>query len=412
MDAERGDVMDRGVFAALAVIVAIIAGIVGYYIGGAGSKTTTTTITVTGATGGTASTTTITKTETVTATPQEKAHKITVYVYSDFMAWGEDPKLFDKLVKDFERVTGISVEIRKFDDARTMVTTAISEYKKGVKTADVIIGVDSLLIVELKKNNMLECYVSPNADEALVEALDPDRCVTPIDYGLIALVYDPSRLSSEELAMLKDGVSLDELVKLAPRIVTEDPTKSSPGLNFLLYTIALSEKAGRNWEELWSAMKKNNILVLGSWSDAFNEFLRTGSKRAIVVSYGTDPAYSAWENMRHGKPMEPSINATVLTLGGKKYGWVQVEGVAIIKGADVEAAKKFVDWLLSIEVQSLIPENQWMLPARPDVPLPAFYKYALTEKDVDELANTLVPPSKVSENLEKWLAAWLKIMSG
>ncbi len=393
--------MSRAVLVSLVVIVAIVAGLVGYYAGKEGTKTQTITVTPAGTQ----------KLSTVTVTMTPKPKKLKVYVYSDFMAWGSDPKLFDKLVRDFEKETGISVEIRKFDDARTMVTTAIAEYKKGVKTADILIGVDSLLVAELKNNNMLQCYLSPFADPKLAEALDPEKCVTPIDYGLIALVYDPSRLSKDELAMIENGVTLSELVKLAPRIVTEDPTKSSPGLNFLLYTIALANKAGLDWKTLWKQMKNNKLLVLGSWSDAFNEFMRKGSTRAIVVSYGTDPAYSAWENLRHGKPMKPSINATVLVLNGKRYGWVQVEGVAILKGADMDAAKKFVNWLLSIEVQSLIPENQWMLPARPGVPLPVFYKYALTEKDVDELANTLLPPQEISKNLENWLTQWLSIMS-
>ena len=399
--------MNRGQLIIAIIVVAVIAGVLGYYVGAGTKGVKTKTVTLPQSQGVVTKTTTITTTTTLTP----RKHELKVYVYSDFMAWGSDPKLFDKLVKDFERETGIKVDVRKFDDARTMVTTAIAEYKKGIKTADVLIGVDSLLVVELKNNHMIECYLSPLADKKLAEALDPTNCVTPIDYGLIALVYDPSRLTKNELAMVKNGVTLNDLVKLAPRIVTEDPTKSSPGLNFLLYTIALANKAGVDWKNLWKEMKNNKLLVLGSWSDAFNEFLRKGSPRAIVVSYGTDPAYSAWEKLRHGEPMKPSINATVLVLNGKRYGWVQVEGVAIIRGADTEAAKKFVDWLLSIEVQSLIPENQWMLPARPGVPLPVFYKYALTEKDVDVLANTLLPPEQVSKNLENWLTQWLSIMS-
>lgn len=335
-----------------------------------------------------------------------------VYVYKDFMAWGEVPDLFQKLVKRFENETGIRVELRLFDGARAAVTTAIREAEEGKPTADIIIGVDEVTTQELKKHDLLQCYLSPEASEKLANALDPDDCVTPVDYGVIALVYDPKRLNNTELEMLRDGVTLDELVKLAPRLVVEDPTRSSTGLNFLLYTIAVSKAEGRDWRQLWEELKSHGVLIAKSWGAAWDEFSRKGSKRAIMVSYGTDPAYSAWYNAKHGKPMKPDINATVLKVGDKPIAWLQVEGVAILRGAPTKEAREFVDWLLSPEVQKEIPTSQWMLPANPHVELPPYYRYALTLDKVGLAANPLLPPSMVASELEKWLAEWLKIMSG
>ncbi|ABM80198.1 thiamine ABC transporter substrate-binding protein [Hyperthermus butylicus] len=340
-----------------------------------------------------------------------KPVKLVVYTYDDFMAWGEDEELFDKLVQRFENETGIDVVIYRFDGARQMVTQVLNELDQGVETADVVIGIDPILLQELKKHNAVVCYLSPSAPLEVANALDPDHCATPIDYGLIALVYDPSRLTEEELAMLRDGVTLDELVKLAPRIVGEDPTKSSTGLNFLLYTMALSRLEGRDWKELWRQLVGNGMMIAPSWGSAYDEFLREGSPRAIVVSYGTDPAYSAWYSAKEGGAEEPSVNATVLAAGGKRLGWMQVEGVAIIRGAELDAAKKFVDWLLSEEVQREIPASQWMFPAV-DVSLPSFYKYALTAKDVDGMANSVLPPDEIYESLEVWLKDWLSIAGG
>jgi thiamine transport system substrate-binding protein len=350
---------------------------------------------------------------TATQAPEAGGEKsLLVYVYGDFMAWGEDEKLFDKLVENFTKETGIRVELRKFDDARVMVTTAIAEAQAGKPTADVIIGVDQVTLRELEKAGLVECYLSSLADKRLAEILDPRGCATPIDYGLIALVYDPNRLTEEQLAMLRDGVTLEELKQLAPLIVGEDPTRSTPGLNFLLYTIALSEKEGVDWKSLWRTLVDNGFMIAKSWGDAYDEFLREGSKHPIVVSYGTDPAYSAWYNMKHGKPMEPDMGATVLAMDGKRVGWLQVEGVAVLKGAPRAEAEKFVDWLLSPEVQKQIPSSQWMLPANPDVELPPYYRYALTVKDVDVLANEWIPPDRVAENLENWLHEWLQAVQG
>ncbi|ALL00348.1 Thiamin ABC transporter, substrate-binding component [Pyrodictium delaneyi] len=353
-----------------------------------------------------------TEASTHTTSAAQAGKKLVVYVYEDFMAWGEDPELFDKLVENFTRETGIVVELRRFDGARNMVTQVIAESRAGMETADVVIGVDPVLLVELKKQGLVECYASPLATGKLVEALDPEGCATPVDYGLIALVYDPGRLNETELAMLRDGVTLDELVALAPRIVAEDPTQSSTGLNFLLYTVAVSELENRDWRDLWRAMKENGLMVAASWGDAYDEFFREGSPRAIVVSYGTDPAYSAWYNAREGGEEKPSVEATVLVAGGEKIGWLQVEGAAIIKGAPLEEAKKFVDWLLSREVQEEIPTSQWMLPASSEAGLPSFYRYALGVDSVDKLGNKLLPGSRVAGELEKWLRDWLSVMSG
>ncbi len=351
-------------------------------------------------------------TPTVTASTA-KPRPLLVYVYKGFMAWGSNPHLFQDLVKNFTRETGIPVRLRVFDSAHEMITTAIAEAKAGKRTADVIIGVDEITVHELRQAGLLGCYVSREADPRLVPLVDEEKCVTPLDYGVIALVYDPSRLSKEQLAMLRDGVTPEELVKLAPYIVAEDPTKSSTGLNFLLYTIAVSKASGVDWKKLWEEMKQNNLMIAKSWGAAYDEFYRKGSRRAIVVSYGTDPAYSAWYNMRHGKPMRPDVNATFLALpNGTTVGWLQVEGVAVLKGAPMVEAERFVDWLLSPEVQSRIPGSQWMFPANPSVKLPSYYRYALTLGEARVVGNKLLPPNVVASKLSQWLSDWLKVMSG
>lgn len=403
--ARVGAVASRSLYFLAGALVVIILAAASYMLA---SQPGTATAPAAGAAGGAASTAPTAAASTTSPRGGAGARPLTVYVYSDFMAWGEDEKLFDKLVENFTRETGIPVRLRKFDDARVMVTTVVAEAQAGKPTADIVIGVDQVTLPELEKAGLLRCYLSSLADRKLAEMLDPKGCATPIDYGLIALVYDPARLNSTTEKMLADGVTLDELVKLAPLIVGEDPTRSTPGLNFLLYTIAVAEKTGRDWRQLWREMAKRGFMVAKSWGDAYDEFLREKSRHPIVVSYGTDPAYSAWYNMRHGKPMKPSIEATVLTVDGKKVGWLQVEGVAVLKNAPTGEAEKFVDWLLSPEVQSRIPSSQWMLPANPSVKLPSYYRYALTAKDVDEVANSWLPPGRVAEELEKWLHEWLQ----
>ncbi|MEB3852060.1 MAG: thiamine ABC transporter substrate-binding protein, partial [Desulfurococcales archaeon] len=290
-------------------------------------------------------------------------------------------------------------------------TTLIEEARKGRPGADVVIGVDNLLVVEAKKAGVVDCYYSPIANEtvpaSIADALDPERCVTPFDYGLIALVYDPQRLNSTELAMLEHP-TLDDLASLAGKLVVEDPTKSSPGLAFLFWEIAVSSKLeNRDWRGWWSTVS-SSVDIEPSWSDAFNVFLDPKQGRPIVVSYGTDPAYSAYEN--NGTP---TLRAALIYSGGKSTAWLQVEGVMVVKGAEhPRLARMFVDWLLSRQVQELVPLNQWMLPANSQASLPGVFRYALTLDDVDIVANNLFTPEEISNNYEQWLQEFLRVIGG
>ena len=343
----------------------------------------------------------------------EEKEKIVVYVYESFMAWGDDPEaVWDMVFNEFSRQYGVEVEVVTFDDARTALLQAINEKERGVRTANVIIGVDNLLVYEAKKAGIIECYYSPVAEQTvpdeIANALDPEKCVTPFDYGLIALVYDPARLP-EEIVDILESPTLDDLARpeVASRLIVEDPTKSSPGLAFLFWQIAVSDKLeGKDWTEWWQEVR-DQVYVAPSWGDAYDLFLG-GGDRAIVVSYGTDAAYSAWYNKG-----EPSMGMALIWSGGKSTAWLQVEGIVLVKdqpGNDV--AKKFIDWLLSVDVQELVPSNQWMLPANSQAPLPDYYKYALTLDDVDIVANDLLSPDEIDQFYQQWLATWTRIMAG
>lgn len=348
-----------------------------------------------------------------TMTAETKPRELVIYTYSDFLAWGENPEQVWKQVFDaFGEKHGVKVTVRTFDDARTALLAAIDEYQRGVRTADLVIGVDNLLVYEAKKAGIIECYYSPVAEETvpsdIANVLDPSHCVTPIDYGLITLVYDPSKLDDETLQILEKGPTLEDLAKpeIAGKLIVEDPTKSSPGLSFLYWEIAVSEKLmGVDWRDWWNSVK-DYVYVAPSWGDAYDEFLREGGTRGIVVSYGTDPAYSAWYNKG-----EPTIHAALIYHKGESTAWLQVEGALVVKGQPgTELAKEFVDWLLSRDIQALFPSNQWMLPANSQAPLPDYYKYALTLDDVDVIANNLLTPDEIQANYEKWLLQWTQLM--
>ena len=71
-------------------------------------------------------------------------------------------------------------------------------------------------------------------------------------------------------------------------LVVEDPATSSPGLAFLLATIA---RYGDGWKDYWTALRDNGVTVAGSWTDAYEgEFAGGGTgTHPLVVSYATSP---------------------------------------------------------------------------------------------------------------------------
>lgn len=334
--------------------------------------------------------------------------RLVVYTYESLLKWGKNPEAtWDKVFGEFERRYGVEVQVVEFPDAREALLTVLEEARRGGVRADVIIGLDNLLIVEAKDAGILEKYTPSSIGdipEWLIEALDPEGYAMPYDYGLIAFVYIKDKVNGS----LMEGLRFEDFYdpQLAGMLVLEDPTKSSTGLSFLLWQITVYEKIlSKDWKEWWLQVKEH-VNVQPSWGDAYDVFLDEASGRPVVVSYGTDPAYSFYFYN------DTSMGAAVVTYNGKRYAWLQVEGIAILKNAPhKELAEKFVDWFLSPEVQAEIPLNNWMYPANSRVQLPEPYRYALDPGDF-EIVNTYISSEELSQHYREWLNTWMSIMAG
>ncbi len=329
--------------------------------------------------------------------------KLVIYTYESLLKWGDDPNATRQAVfGSFEKKYNCKVEIREFDDARTALLAVIQE--KDKPKADVIIGIDNVLVHEAVEAGVLEPFKPGNIGEVhewLMNSLDPSYHVVPYDYGLIALVYDSKRFPEERMR----GLTFEKLVSedYASKLVAEDPTVSSTGLNFLLWQIAYYKMKGEDWREWWRQAVNNGLQVVGSWGDAYDVFLDEKQGRPIVVSYGTDGAYS------YHFYNETRYKAALVTVNGEEWGWLQIEGLGIVKNAPhKELARKFVEYFLSREVQEYIPLNNWMYPANKNVQLPEDYiRYALDPTKI-KLFNTILSPDEIGQNLKRWLDEWRK----
>ena len=99
----------------------------------------------------------------------------------------------------------------------------------------------------------------------------------------------------------------------------------------------------------------------------------------------------------------------------KWYAWFQIQGIGIVKDSPMkDVALKFIDWILSNEVQSLVIENDIMLPASEEIlnnlpeDLLNVMKFNISRiKPV----NNLIPVSEIYENIDGWLREWKEIIS-
>jgi thiamine transport system substrate-binding protein len=183
-------------------------------------------------------------------------------------------------------------------------------------------------------------------------------------------------------------------------LVVENPATSSPGLAFLLGTVAAF---GDNWPDYWRQLVANDVLVVDSWSEAYyTAFTRYGGDRPLVVSYSTSPP----AEMIFADPPFPK-GAPAVTGVATETCFQQIEYAGVLRGSEfTKQAQQLVDYLAGPIFQSLLPESLFVYPANEDVALPqSFIDYAPTITTSYSL-----PPEDISKNRQAWIEQWSDIV--
>ena len=318
------------------------------------------------------------------------ATQLVVYTYDSFVSWGPAKAI----ATAFERThPGVKVVWVAPGDALEVLARLIMERQAGGTEADVLLGFDDISFPKVLSAGVLAPYdpkLIPNLRHVPQELLfDPSGRALPYDYGYVTFVYDSQLLSAELAPRTLESLTRPEL---RGKIVLEDPRTSTPGLAFLLWTIA---HYGRDWQAYWQRLLPNVLTITKGWSEAYDMFQH--GEAPLVLSYSTDTAYSYIE--------EGSTRYRALTLDGEAYR--EIEGMGIVAGTDVpQLAHDFLNLVLSQDIQELIPTSQWMFPASRLARLPAdFARYAVVPKKPVQL-----PPDEVAKHLEGWLSQWQALL--
>ncbi len=304
------------------------------------------------------------------------------------------------VVAEFESANNIKVNFILSGDAGSMLNKAV--LTKNAPIADVLYGVDNTFLSRALSEDIFETYNSPMLEQIPDHfELDPDHRALPVDYGDVCINYDKRFFADKGLSI---PVSLAELAKPEYKglLVVENPATSSPGLAFLLATIA--EYGPEGYLAYWQQLRDNGLVIVNDWNTAYyTNFSASSGKgqQPMVVSYGTSPAAEVIYS-------EPRVEeATTASLVGKNMCFRQIEFVGILRGSNSRSsAQKFVDFMLSKRFQEDIPLNMFVFPANETAALPVEF----TEFVQIPNQPAVIPADQISANRELWMEAWRALM--
>lgn len=307
----------------------------------------------------------------------------------------------DELIANFQEESGIVVEILRAGDAGQVVNQSV--LSAGNPLGDVLFGVDNTFLSRALNAEIFIPYESPlleNVDEQFI--LDDTFSVTPIDYGDVCLNYDIAYFEDNDLAIptsLADLTSSD----YEGLLVVENPATSSPGLAFLMATVAEfgepSEENEYSYLDFWTDLVANDTLIAEDWSTAYYGNFTQGSEDGtypLVVSYASSPPFT------YNEETEMATTASIVADGAC---FRQIEFAGILDGTEHEQeAQQVIDWMLSVEFQQDVPEQMFVFPVNSEATLPELFAEYAQIPDVP--AN--LDYADIEENRDMWIQDWLE----
>ncbi len=306
----------------------------------------------------------------------------------------------ENLIVNFEKENNIEIKFVLSGDTGAALNRAI--LTKESPQADVFFGVDNTFLSRALDEGIFEPYNSPmlvNIDNSL--RLDPENNALPVDFGDVCINYDKAYFAENKLSIPS---SLSDL--LLPEyyglLVVENPATSSPGLAFMLATIAEFGEDG--YLDFWTNLKANGVMVVNDWESAYySNFSASAGKgsQPMVVSYGSSPPA---EVIFSETPLDDAPTASIIATN---TCFRQIEFVGILKGTQQrELAEKFVDFLLDVPFQEDLPLQMFVFPANGKAQLPPeFEKFAQVPDQPAKL-----DPDLIAQNREKWIQNWTLVV--
>ncbi|MFN8376151.1 MAG: thiamine ABC transporter substrate-binding protein [Anaerolineae bacterium] len=309
----------------------------------------------------------------------------------------------DAVMEQFQQESGITVEVLRAGDAGAMLNQSILSRENPL--GDVMFGVDNTFLGRALDNDLFIPYESPNL-EGIPEdfIVDAEHRVTPIDYGDVCLNYDVAYFEENDLE-LPDSLAALTQPEYSGMLVVENPATSSPGLAFLLATVATFGTEGDyTYLDFWADLVANDVLVVDGWEAAYYgafSLYAEDDPRPLVVGYANNPPVEVY----YADPTPETAPTGAIVADGTCFR--QIEFAGILNGTDnLEGAQQFIDFLLSVPFQEDMPLNMFVFPVNPDAELPEiFTEYAAVPENPAVLSS-----DDINTHRDEWIEAWTEVV--
>ena len=304
---------------------------------------------------------------------------LTIYTYDSFVSeWGPGPAV----EAAFEAECGCDVKFVSSGDGGALLARLLIEGKDS--PADIVLGLDTNLTAEAAASGLFAPHGQTPTLDLPVSWDDP--LFVPYDWGYFAFVYDKTK--TPDVPADFEALGASDL-----KIVIEDPRSSTPGLGLLLW---VKEAYGDRAPAIWSALSDNIVTVTPGWSEAYGLFLN--GEADAVLSYTTSPAYHLIAEGDDTKAAMPFSEG--------HYLQVEVAG-KLAASQHPELADRFLAFMTTDAFQKVIPETNWMYPAKtPEGGLPEGFGSLVTP------AKALLYPAEEARSIrDEALAEWQAALS-
>lgn len=299
----------------------------------------------------------------------------------------------------FEEQTGLTLRVVAGGDSGSVLASAL--LRPGSPDGDVIFGVDDASATRVLDEDLLVPFVPAAVSDGSVPAElrlpgDLADLLTPVDTGDVCVIADSEWFAARGIALPQ---TLGDLAEPSYRdlLVVQSPVTSSPGLAFLVGSVA---SEGDSWPTYWERLRDNGVRVRPSWDDAYNnDYTVSGGDRPLVVSYASSPP--AEVVFSEGARTEPASVVLVDTCVR------QVEYAGVLRGApNPEGAERLVEFMVSPEWQAQLPLANFVFPAVTGTQLPPVFEQFAARPATP----LVVPADRVGAERDEWVERWRTIL--
>ncbi len=258
-------------------------------------------------------------------------------------------------IEAFEKATGIDVDWVRMSAGE--ILARLKAEKKNPQ-ASIWFGGPVFEFISAKKDGLLDKYVSPNAKYIPKEYMDPEGYWTGFYIGAIGFASNKDIL--KELGV-EPPRSWDDLLKpeFKGRISMAYPYTSGTAYTILATTIAqMGEEKAFEW---WKKFNKQ-----------IHHYNKSGSACVTQVGLGEVAVGIAFahdivkKGISKGYPVVLTFPTGVGRYPLQEGTGYEIGAMALIKGGpEPELAKKFIDWMLTVDAQNLM--KKWFrIPLNPE----------------------------------------------